>query len=65
MGWFRYEEDRQLLVDPGAWGAKAVLHPDEDWAAILMIESIFRVGNIMLDEVDGLIRTAVLEAEQN
>jgi CubicO group peptidase (beta-lactamase class C family) len=65
MGWFRYEEDPQLLVDPGAWGAKAVLHPDEGWGAILIIEASFDLGNSMYDEIVPLIREAVLEADQN
>ncbi|MBW1832371.1 MAG: beta-lactamase family protein [Deltaproteobacteria bacterium] len=38
MGWWRFEEDSRLLVDSGAWGARAVLHPDEGSGAILIIE---------------------------
>ena len=65
MGWFRYEEDPSLAVDPGAWGAKAILHPDEGWGAILMIEVSFGVGNLMYNEIVPLIREAVLTASQN
>jgi len=65
MGWFRYENDPELLVDPGAWGAKAVLHPDEGWAATLIIESSFAIGNLMYNEIVPLIRSAVLEADNN
>ena len=63
MGWFRYEDDPELLIDPGAWGAKAILHPEEGWAAILLLENSFTVGNIMLVEIAPLIREAILEAE--
>jgi CubicO group peptidase (beta-lactamase class C family) len=65
MGWFRYEEDPSELVDPGAWGAKAVLHPDEGWGAILIIEVSFGVGNLMYNELVPLIRAAIVEANQN
>jgi hypothetical protein len=57
---FRYEEDPELLVDPGAWGAKAVLQPDEGWGAILIIEASFPVGNVMYNQIVPLIREAVL-----
>jgi CubicO group peptidase (beta-lactamase class C family) len=64
LGWFRYEDDPELLIDPGAWGAKAVLHPGEGWAAILLLENNFTVGNIMLVEIVPLIREAILQADQ-
>jgi CubicO group peptidase (beta-lactamase class C family) len=63
LGWFRYEDDPELLIDPGAWGAKAVLHPGEGWAAILLLENNFTVGNTMLVEIVPLIREAILQAE--
>jgi hypothetical protein len=63
MGWFRYEDDPELLIDPGAWGAKAILHPEEGWAAILLLENSFTVGNIMLVQIAPLIRDAILAAE--
>jgi len=65
MGWFRYEDDPQLLVDPGAWGAKAVLHPDEGWGAILIIEANFTLGNLMYNDIVPVIRAALLDADQN
>jgi CubicO group peptidase (beta-lactamase class C family) len=65
MGWFRYEDDPSLLVDPGAWGAKAILQPDEGWGAILMIEVSFGVGNLMYNEIVPLIREALVTADKN
>ena len=63
LGWFRSEDDPELLVDFGAWGAKAVLHLEEGWAAILLLENNFVTGNIMFMELVPLIREAILEAE--
>ncbi len=65
MGWFRYEDDPSVLVDPGAWGAKAIIHFDEGWGAILIIEVSFGVGNLMYNEIVPLIREAVMTASQN
>ncbi len=65
MGWFRYEDDPELLVDPGAWGAKAVLHPDEGWGAVFIVESSFAAGTLLYDEIVPLIRSAVLDANED
>lgn len=63
MGWFRHKDDPSMLVDPGAWGAKAILQPDEGWGAILIIEGNLTFGSYMYNELVPLIRAAVLDAD--
>ena len=63
LGWFRTEDDPELLVDFGAWGAKAILQLDEGWAAILLVENNFVAGNVMYMELVPLIREAIMQAQ--
>lgn len=62
MGWWWFEEAPALLVDTGAWGARSVIHPEEGWGAILIIEANTLLGTIMYRDIVPLIRAAVLEA---
>jgi len=62
MGWWWFEEDPPLLVDSGFFGARSVLHPDEGWGAILIIELSTVVGGIMYRDIVPFIRAAVTEA---
>jgi hypothetical protein len=48
-----------------AWGAMAVLHPDEGWGAIMIIEADGFLGAVMYYTLVPHIRAAVMEASQN
>ena len=63
MGWWKYETQPGLLIDSGAFGARAVLHPEEGWGAILIIESGSFVGSFLVREIVPVIRSAVLETD--
>jgi CubicO group peptidase (beta-lactamase class C family) len=39
MGWWKYEDEPTLLIDPGAFGARAYLDPVEGWGAIAILEA--------------------------
>ncbi len=65
MGWWKHVDKPGLLIDSGAFGARAVLHPEEGWGAILIIESRSFVGSFLVREIVPLIRSAVLEADDS
>lgn len=62
MGWWWFEEGPAPFVDTGAWGARSVLHPEEGWGAILIIEVNTAIGSIMYRDIVPHIREAVAEA---
>lgn len=62
MGWWWFEEDPPLFVDSGRFGARSVLHPEEGWGAILIIELNTVIGSLMYRDIVPHIREAVLEA---
>jgi len=64
MGWWKYQSDPRQLEDGGAFGARAVLHPEEGWGAILIIEATGATGSLMKGVLVPLIREAVLAADQ-
>jgi CubicO group peptidase (beta-lactamase class C family) len=39
LGWWKYEDEPTLLIDPGAFGARAYLDPVEGWGAIAILEA--------------------------
>lgn len=39
MGWWKYQNEPNLLIDPGSFGAQAYLDPVEGWGAIVIIEA--------------------------
>jgi hypothetical protein len=64
MGWWKYQSDPRQLEDGGAFGARAVLLPEEGWGAILIIEATGATGSLMKGVLVPLIREAVLAADQ-
>lgn len=64
MGWWKYEDEPGLLIDSGAYGARALLHPDEDWGAILIIETTSADGRELRKRLVPVIRAAVMEPGQ-
>jgi CubicO group peptidase (beta-lactamase class C family) len=67
VGWWRwsFEEDTRLMAISGAFGARAFLHQDADWAAIVILEAGGLEGNVMYQTIVPLIHAAVIEADQN
>jgi len=65
MGWWKYEDEPGLLIDSGRYGARALLHPDEDWGAIMIIETTSDDGHELLERLLPVIRAAVMAAGQN
>ncbi len=63
MGWWWFEDGPAPFVDTGAWGARSVLHPEEGWGAILIIEKTTSIGSIMYRDIVPHIRTAVMDAK--
>ncbi|MBW2628543.1 MAG: hypothetical protein JRE45_13060 [Deltaproteobacteria bacterium] len=64
MGWWKYEDEPGLLIDSGAYGARAVLHPEEDWGAIMIIETTSDEGHELFTRLVPVIRAALIEAAQ-
>lgn len=64
MGWFKYETEPGLLIDPGALGARAVLNPADDWGAIMIIETTTAEGHELFERLVPVIRAAVAAADQ-
>ena len=60
MGWWKYEDEPGLLIDSGAYGARALLHPDEEWGAIMIIETTSDDGHELLERLVPVIRAAVM-----
>ncbi|RLB36968.1 MAG: hypothetical protein DRH30_14050 [Deltaproteobacteria bacterium] len=65
MGWWKYEDEPGLLIDSGAYGARAVLHPEEDWGAIMIIETTTDEGHELFKRLVPVIRAALIEAAQD
>lgn len=65
MGWWKYENEPGLLIDSGAFGARAVLHPADDWGAIMIIETTTEEGHELFERLVPVIRAAVTAADQN
>ena len=65
MGWWKYQDQPGLLIDSGAYGARAVLHPEEDWAAIMIIETTSDEGHELFTRLVPVIRAALIEAAQD
>ncbi|MDH3655421.1 MAG: beta-lactamase family protein [Myxococcales bacterium] len=65
MGWWKFEGDLEgLLIDSGAWGARAFLHPEEHWGAIFIMEADSDDGHELLERVVPVVRAAVIEADR-
>ena len=65
MGWWKYEDDPGLLVDSGSFGARAILHPDEGWGAIMIIETTSDNGRELRKRLVPAIRAALMAADAN
>ncbi len=65
MGWWKYETHPGLLIDSGAFGARAILHPGEDWGAIMIIETTTAQGHELFKRLVPAIRAALTEPEPN
>jgi CubicO group peptidase (beta-lactamase class C family) len=67
LGWWRwmFEGDTRLMAISGTYGARAFLHQDADWGAIVILEAGGIEGNIMYQTIVPLIHAAVVEADQN
>jgi CubicO group peptidase (beta-lactamase class C family) len=66
MGWWKFEGDLEgLLIDSGAWGARAFVHPEEDWGAIFIMEADSNDGHELLERIVPVIRMALVEADQD
>jgi CubicO group peptidase (beta-lactamase class C family) len=68
MGWWKYDEEeypeaRGLLIDSGAFGARAYLHPEDGWAAIVILESKSQDGRELRETLVPAIKSAVAEAD--
>jgi len=59
MGWWKYEDQPGLLVDSGRFGARAILHPDEGWGAIMIIETTTEQGSELRKRLVPVIREAL------
>jgi CubicO group peptidase (beta-lactamase class C family) len=59
MGWWKYGDQPGLLVDSGAFGARAILHPDEGWGAIMIIETESTDGSELRKRLVPAIREAL------
>ena len=65
MGWWKYEDEPGLLIDSGAFGARAHLHPDEGWGAIMILEAKSLDGSELRTRLVPAIRADLAEAFQN
>lgn len=65
MGWWKYEKQPGLLIDSGAWGARAVLNPADDWGAIMIIETTSADGHELFERLVPVIHAAVTAADQD
>ena len=59
MGWWKYEDQPGLLVDSGGFGARAILHPEEGWGAIMIIETESEDGHELFNGLVPAIREAL------
>jgi len=59
MGWWKYEDEPGLLIDSGAFGARAILHPEEGWGAIMIIETTSAEGSELRKRLVPAIREAL------
>lgn len=60
MGWWKYDEEPGLLVDSGSYGARSILHPDEGWGAIMIIETTSWDGRELRKRLIPAIREALV-----
>jgi CubicO group peptidase (beta-lactamase class C family) len=59
MGWWKYEDQPGLLIDSGRFGARAILHPDEGWGAIMIIETTTEEGSELRKRLVPALREAL------
>ena len=65
MGWRKYEDEPGLLIDSGAFGARAYLHPEEGWGAIVILETKSADGRELRQSLVAAIRSAVAAAKED
>jgi CubicO group peptidase (beta-lactamase class C family) len=59
MGWWKYKDQPGLLIDSGRFGARAILHPEEGWGAIMIIETTTEEGSELRERLVPVIREAL------
>jgi CubicO group peptidase (beta-lactamase class C family) len=59
IGWWKYEDEPTLLIDPGAFGARAYLDPVEGWGAIAILEAHTTDGAELRQTLVPAIRAAL------
>ena len=65
MGWWKHEDEPGLLIDSGAFGARSLLHPDDDWGAIFIMEDESVHGTELRKRLVPVIRAAIAAAEED
>ena len=65
MGWWKYENEPTLLIDPGAYGARAYLDPEEGWGAIVILEARTVDGRALREALVPAIRAAAGAAKED
>jgi CubicO group peptidase (beta-lactamase class C family) len=65
LGWWRFEfeGDTRLMAISGLWGARAYLHQDANWGAIVILEAGGEEAVFMYQTVIPLIHAAVTAAD--
>lgn len=59
MGWWKYDNQPGLLIDSGAFGARSMLHSEEDWGAIMILETTSDDGHELFERLAPAIQDAV------
>jgi CubicO group peptidase (beta-lactamase class C family) len=65
MGWWKYEDQPGLLIDSGAFGARSLIHLNEDWGAIMILEADTTDGRELRERLVPVIRAAIAAADPN
>ena len=63
MGWWKFEDEPTLLIDTGAFGARAYLDPVEAWGAIVILEADSPDGEALRQTLVPAIRSVLVGAE--